>query len=155
MAATMPHATGPSLYRLYSQDGTLLYVGVSLQPSQRLTTHQSRTWWPSVARVDVEQYPTKAAAMAAERAAIINEAPTYNIIGNDHAPKATGEMQLIDDSTAGQLRLAASQAARWTERRNDLVVEMRNSGATLRGIAEVVGLSHVAVVGILKTRGDT
>lgn len=43
------------------------------------------------------------------------------------------------------LRDAAEKAARWTVERDALIRRARAEGATLREVAEAVGLSHTAV----------
>lgn len=46
------------------------------------------------------------------------------------------------------LRDAAEKAARWTVERDALIRRARSEGATLREVAEAVGLSHTAVAKI-------
>lgn len=52
-------------------------------------------------------------------------------------------------ATAPQLALWAQKARKATERRDDLIRQMRAEGATLRAIAEVAGLTHTAIAKIL------
>lgn len=60
------------------------------------------------------------------------------------------QRQLIDDINAlGGAMVAADKAREWTDRRNALIVQAREDGATLRQIAELTGLSHTAVAKIL------
>jgi hypothetical protein len=74
-----------SLYRHFDGAGRLLYVGVSLDAVARLGRHvRFAAWTAEIARVDVERFPTREAALAAERAAIKAERPLHNII---HAVK--------------------------------------------------------------------
>lgn len=76
-----PHA----LYRLLDPSGQLLYVGLTVDPGQRLVQHRGgKPWWSEVATITVEQHPDRASAMRAEAAAIAAESPRYNI-----APGAT------------------------------------------------------------------
>jgi predicted GIY-YIG superfamily endonuclease len=77
---------GPhTLYRIYADpDGeALLYIGISASWPRRMTQHQtSKDWFGETGRVDVEAYPDRASALAAEEAAIKAEKPLYNIIHN-------------------------------------------------------------------------
>ena len=68
-----------SLYRHYSKDDELLYIGISLSAINRLKQHeQHSTWFDDIARVEVEHFDTRSEARAAERAAIKSEKPKYN-----------------------------------------------------------------------------
>lgn len=71
---------GPwTLYRLFAEAGVLLYAGHSRRPGGRLADHEAKEpWWPEVRSVSFETYPTKAAAYAAEVAAIKAECPVHN-----------------------------------------------------------------------------
>ncbi len=71
-----------TLYRLFGTDG-LLYVGVSDKWSRRMDEHAGHQWWWSqVTRVDLEHYVNRAEVLAAERAAIKDERPRYNVTHN-------------------------------------------------------------------------
>jgi len=75
-----------ALYRLWSDDDRLLYIGISQDPDQRFLQHrQLKSWWPQVARKSIEWHPTREVAEAAERVAIGNERPIHNI---QHQAKA-------------------------------------------------------------------
>ena len=71
------------LYRHFSEDGSLLYVGISLSWPQRTRTHARKAeWFSQVAKVTIERFPSRGEALAAERDAIRNERPKHNIIHN-------------------------------------------------------------------------
>jgi hypothetical protein len=74
-----PHKT--TLYRHFAGNGRLLYVGVSLSAISRLSDHRTSRWFDQIVDVEVEYYPTREAALAAEREAIRTENPLYNIAG--------------------------------------------------------------------------
>lgn len=78
---------GPTaLYRHYSADGTLLYVGVSISAMQRLSEHRLHSeWFFNIAAVTLQWYPTRVLAEAAEIEAIQKERPTHNIIHARHS----------------------------------------------------------------------
>lgn len=72
-----------TVYRFYDSNGTLLYVGVSRTPLKRWEQHQNtKEWFPDVAVITRSIYPDKASAYEAERRAIIDEVPEYNIVHN-------------------------------------------------------------------------
>lgn len=71
--------TPTKLYRHFSKDGVLLYVGVSSQLGKRQAQHLSRSRWADlISRIEIETYPTRAAAIAAEQEIIAAEHPVYN-----------------------------------------------------------------------------
>lgn len=71
-----------ALYRLYAEDGTLLYVGITHSLSVRFADHaMEKRWWPLVARKTVEWYGDRDSVEAAEDAAILAENPEHNIRG--------------------------------------------------------------------------
>ena len=68
-----------SLYRQYSKNGSLLYVGVSLIALKRIIQHSAcSSWFEEISKVEIEHFETKALALEAERSAIILENPIYN-----------------------------------------------------------------------------
>jgi len=76
----VPCDTGDqNLYRFYSADGTLLYIGITANLPTRLKTHgRTQPWWDDVFRTTVEHFSCRSNVTAAEKAAIINEQPLYN-----------------------------------------------------------------------------
>lgn len=74
---TIPHA----VYKMYSKDDTLLYVGCSTNPfGNRLRRHgEERPWIKDVTTVKVAWYPGWEEGTDAEYKAIQDEHPKYNI----------------------------------------------------------------------------
>ena len=70
-----------TLYRHYDSAGQLLYVGIADDVRARFRVHMSATWWEDMARFTLEDFPTRASAVDAERKAIATERPLYNIAG--------------------------------------------------------------------------
>lgn len=69
-----------TLYRFYDRDGELLYVGITNNPPRRFSKHKSeKDWWIQVARIDLEQHPTREELQDAERNAVAGERPLHNI----------------------------------------------------------------------------
>jgi hypothetical protein len=95
-----------TLYRMFDVSQNLLYVGISARPLLgRLKEHgAAKSWWPEVAYLTVEHFPTRAEAAAAEVRAIRTEHPKYN---QAHSrPKRPPE----NYSNAAQRLLAAFKA---------------------------------------------
>lgn len=105
MTAIQPRRQGPSapvggpavslartyrLYRFYDEAGALLYVGITGRlPFKRLMEHVcDKPWAPEMARweVDPRAWATEAEVLAAEKVAIINERPKWNIAHNGNNP---------------------------------------------------------------------
>ena len=79
----MTHERTHALYRFYDATGTLLYIGITADPGNRWRSHaQDKPWWQQVTNITVETHPTRTAVLDAERAAIIAEKPTHNIVHN-------------------------------------------------------------------------
>lgn len=73
--AAVPHA----VYRVYDEPGRLLYVGISVDPDQRLRAHSySAVWAPEYARHTLDWCDSRPAALAAETRAIWLEHPVFN-----------------------------------------------------------------------------
>lgn len=70
-----------TLYRFYAPDGALLYIGITKDLGTRLKAHnRQKDWFVEVADVKLEHFPSRDAVEAAERAAIANENPRWNIV---------------------------------------------------------------------------
>lgn len=67
-----------SLYRHFSADGALLYVGVSVNAVSRLGGHRRSGWFWDIATITLEHYDTKDEALLAEALAITYEKPLHN-----------------------------------------------------------------------------
>lgn len=79
------------VYRMFDADGRLLYVGMTTCWENRVAGHRNRTpWYAEVADVQFVTYPTRSAALTAERAAIASESPAYNVRHNVPTKKARG-----------------------------------------------------------------
>jgi predicted GIY-YIG superfamily endonuclease len=77
-----------ALYRHFDAEGRLLYVGITNNYARRSGEHaDDKPWWRDVARSEVERYPTRKAAMDAEKAAIESEHPLDNDQHNKGNPR--------------------------------------------------------------------
>ncbi|CDZ89022.1 hypothetical protein ACQR3W_21915 [Rhodococcus ruber] len=72
------------LYRHFGEDGTLLYIGIAYDPGARWLQHMDKTWWHEVYSTRMEHFPDRESAEAAEKAAIIDERPMWNINFNEN-----------------------------------------------------------------------
>jgi predicted GIY-YIG superfamily endonuclease len=74
------------IYRLYSSEDQLLYIGITNNPNQRFRHHRSTSsWYTKVARQDVRKINcTKDQIELMERDAINRENPAHNVI---HKPR--------------------------------------------------------------------
>ena len=68
-----------TLYRYWNAE-ELLYVGISINAYARAKKHRDKSkWWLDATHVTFERHPDRVSVMAAEKLAIQNEGPTYNI----------------------------------------------------------------------------
>lgn len=101
-----------ALYRLFGAENVLLYVGITTNPASRWREHANiKTWWPLVARREVEWHDNRADALAAEAAAICDENPMYNILRRPYRP--FGRLVPTAHSTrSGDVACVSIQSAR-------------------------------------------
>lgn len=71
---------GPTcVYRAFIGD-RLAYVGVTRNTLGRFSKHAvQKSWWQDVDRIDIDWHDTRAEAFAAEKRAISDERPLYNV----------------------------------------------------------------------------
>lgn len=72
-------ASHTTLYRLRSEEGDLLYVGIAGNPGRRFEQHsRDKFWWGEVKTIALDHFPSRPEALRAERTAIQTERPRYN-----------------------------------------------------------------------------
>ena len=72
-----------TVYRIYNENGQLLYVGIATTYLRRLSHHEtSAEWFEQGATIRLTHYPTRGLAATAEVAATVAEKPLYNIAWN-------------------------------------------------------------------------
>lgn len=88
-----------TLYRLLDEGGHLLYVGIAGNPGRRADQHaHTKSWWPNVALIALEHFPTREEAESAEQRAIAVERPKYNVTYATGSPSRAAKVdrQSID-----------------------------------------------------------
>lgn len=71
------------LYRHYNEAGELLYVGVSSRVMRRTREHEKNSaWFGDTFKISIERFPNRDHLLEAEKQAIKNERPKYNIVHN-------------------------------------------------------------------------
>lgn len=87
------------LYRCYSCDGKLLYVGVTYHLSVRFSQHgKNWPWFAEVERIEAVPYERRKYAIEAELRAIRDERPCYN---RDQINREGGRMTEWEDHIRG------------------------------------------------------
>ena len=71
------------VYILRTEDGTVIYVGVTAQLEARLREHRRKSWWGEVATIDTELIVGKGPASLRELELIHLHEPRYNDQGTE------------------------------------------------------------------------
>lgn len=80
-----PRETCYWLYRMFNENGALLYVGITEVGVARWRQHQrEKEWFNEVRAFTVETFPSRDAVAKAELQAIRTEHPKYNYTGASH-----------------------------------------------------------------------
>lgn len=99
-----------TLYRFFDADEVLLYIGIAGNPGRRFGQHSTgpdaKPWWHRVDHSTMEHFESRAEALEAEKAAIIDEHPLFNVVHN-RRPATPGQVLLVCHAcdqvvTAGQ-----------------------------------------------------
>lgn len=89
-----------ALYRFFSSDGRLLYIGITVSVLGRWAGHErDKPWWPEVASATLTHYPSREAVLAAEREAIVAEQPEHNVVHNSQRgdPRTSNGPMSLDE----------------------------------------------------------
>ncbi len=83
------------VYRAYSYDGTLLYVGLTHQLHLRMQQHKgsllSSPWYCATTRITTEEVANGDLGVEREREVILTELPIFNVQGTGRwSPMVTG-----------------------------------------------------------------
>lgn len=70
-----------SLYRFYGQGRGLLYVGIAVNPKNRINQHRAtEPWWSEVRKIETVLHPTRDEARWVEKMEVLLVLPKYNTI---------------------------------------------------------------------------
>jgi hypothetical protein len=98
-----------TLYRYFDNSGALLYVGITNYGDTRLRSHaRSANWWRHVATATFTTYPTATELVQAERLAIRDEQPMFNIARHRPTGDIPNPLGAPQASPAAALKLRAS-----------------------------------------------
>ncbi len=79
-----------TLYRFYTEDKQLLYVGISNNAMSRFSSHEKYAkWWKQAHQFTLEHFNTREEAAQAEVSAILMEKPIYNVMHNNQEQEST------------------------------------------------------------------
>jgi hypothetical protein len=143
------------VYRAWTADRELLYVGMSANPFLRLSNHApTQPWWAEVTEVTLEHFDDLEAARQAEAAAIAIEGPKYNV-----RHSARPRRRLEDKATMTRLEYLRREAGFSPEELSDaldtrvtgMTIRRLESGtkghpSTLRALADFFGISTFQVL---------
>ena len=103
------HARWNYVYRLFSGDDELLYVGFTTDPYVRWKQHQrNKSWADEVTHYTLQRFAYPDLAAAAELRAISSEQPKYNVKGTDEHNTNTARMLLASRAKHKAMREQAS-----------------------------------------------
>lgn len=85
-------AVPTALYRHYSKDNELLYIGVSMTITGRTAKHETTApWFQQIDHIKLQWYGSRSSALIAEEQAIKSEKPTHNITHNRRDSRARSQ----------------------------------------------------------------
>lgn len=118
-----------SLYRHFDSNSKLLYVGISQGVMTRTYSHERKSeWFDQVVRIEIEHYATEEAARNAEKVAIKNEHPIFNLTHNVKIEKPSIK---ITEKDVQQYPLVVAERER--------ISKLYNQGWSLNWIAGFFG----------------
>ena len=75
-----------TVYRMYAEDGTVLYVGCTSDIGRRTAQHSSgREWFGEIVRIEVEHYADRSSAVARESELITALDPKHQVSFNNRS----------------------------------------------------------------------
>jgi len=92
-----------ALYRHYDKNDALLYVGISLSSIARMVQHKQKADWTGDAvKMTTEWLDSREEALEAEKIAIKEESPLYNIVHN-RPPKFNHKRHMVKNKETGEI----------------------------------------------------
>lgn len=138
-----------ALYRFWDITDVLLYVGITRDPPARFGQHgKDKSWWRDVARIDLEWHPSRNAAEVAEKAAIEDEKPLYNIVHSLTPNRFLGRIEwkcihcgrVVDDGTGylwidyADINAAEAAEHAWSQKRDAMRADGAADGRAFLGL---------------------
>lgn len=140
------------LYRHFDKDGSLLYVGQSIKPLDRLRQHKECShWFDDIVTVKIERFSTRSDAIQAERKAIYEEKPLHNIRRPTHQPEQYEALEEVNDADWSRFELVRKIAFRPTYTLQQLANVLQTSAPEIIRLWNENKLGYV-VVGTRSTR---
>lgn len=103
------------LYRFFGHDGSLLYVGISERLGARFKEHRREKPWHEVATIRLESFATRKEAKDAERMAIQEEHPAWNVVHNGentaHYASVESRLDALEQQISRLLEIAETKEA--------------------------------------------
>jgi predicted GIY-YIG superfamily endonuclease len=134
-----------ALYRFYSDNGELLYVGTSGDFGRRFPAHAQKIWFLQVRGITLEWYATEDGALKAERRAIHVEHPRYNVQHRDLKTLATPPPAPKRSNGRAAQRSGGVRVSNRTGLDVCISILERNPGLTNVQVAERAGVSTKTV----------
>ena len=103
------------LYRHFDSEGALLYVGISLSAIERLRKHRESKRFDKIATVTIERFKTRELALNAERIAIRDEDPKFNVEGRIRRRPDRGGITVPIDNSGFTITWTKGALAEMTE----------------------------------------
>lgn len=142
-----------ALYRMFDADGRLLYVGITIDIVSRFRSHRSlKPWWPDIQTIQLEHFPDRLAARAAELKAITTEFPCYNVADAD-CERLLGRQRRTPDALAvrAQTERELDEA---TRELHEAIVSDLDDGVPQKTLADLTGYSRERIRLIAKAVRD-
>lgn len=120
------------LYRHFNKKGKLLYVGKSMSIFNRISNHKSNSFWfEKISSITLEKHESEELLNRAERKAIEEEKPFYNIIFTSKKIKREiKKINIVGLDNGGLFSLLLAEAIQKDNiLKNPPNVSLRHSGA--------------------------
>ena len=122
------------LYRHFDKKGVLLYVGVSVNALIRLNQHKhTSSWFADIASVTIENHLSREAVLIAEKKAVVEEKPLYNIRMKNQATDEGGSDEIVDTNADTSRRELVRTVVKYAPL------------YSMRELSELLGLSAAAL----------
>ena len=127
-----------SLYRCFDENGALLYVGISKSALARVSAHSVESaWYPSVAKISIENFDSVSAAANAEKLAIATENPLHNKQRYRFADgKLVGAKHGVPPVPKGNGRVTGNKLA------GAIIAKIKSDGKTVQSVCQEAGISR-------------